>query len=418
MIRSATGFSSSSPRQVVSLPDVRSPPGRPAVVSGKARLPTHGRVGRRCRHAVCQRPIALLQPGRRLPVNTPYAATPRPPGDPVVFQVPDAAAHRPWKRISWGAVIAGMVIAIGVQMVLSLLGAGIGLSTLDPLRYSSPDASTFGIGAGIWWAVSSIISLFVGGWVAAHLAGSPEKADAVLHGLLTWGVATIVTAYLLASAVSAVARGGASVIGSAASVAATGAGAVAAPAAAAVKDKAEQSGISLDSLKSQTEELLRQTGKPGLQPGALADKADAAKDQASGAAQNAGASGNGSAGDLQSALQKIVTSGKDTVDQADRDALVNVVMARSGLSKPEAETRVDGWIQTYQQGRAKLQDQKNAAEAKARQVADATAKASSQAALAAVVALVLGALAAALGGMLAHRRYLDWQTPGAAGTRP
>lgn len=305
------------------------------------------------------------------------------------------------RRVSWGAIIAGMVVAISVQMVLSLLGAGIGLSTIDPLRYSSPDASSFGIGAGVWWAVSSIISLFAGGWVAGHLAGSAEKTDAMLHGLVTWGLAAIVTAYLLASAVGAVVRGGANVIGTAATVTASGAAAVAAPAADAAKRELQQSGISFDDIKNQAQKLLMQTGKPALQPEALTEKAETAGQQAA----NTTADGT-SAAEFQSLIQRIVESNKDTVDSADRDAVVNVVVARSGLSKPEAEARVDGWIKTYQDARVKFQEQKAAAEAKAREVADATAKASSQAALAAVVALLLGALAAALGGMSAHRRYI------------
>lgn len=305
------------------------------------------------------------------------------------------------RRVSWGAIIAGMVVAISVQMVLSLLGAGIGLSTIDPLRYSSPDASSFGIGAGVWWAVSSIISLFAGGWVAGHLAGSAEKTDAMLHGLVTWGLAAIVTAYLLASAVGAVVRGGANVIGTAATVTASGAAAVAAPVADAAKRELQQSGISFDDIKNQAQKLLMQTGKPALQPEALTEKAETAGQQAA----NTTADGT-SAAEFQSLIQRIVESNKDTVDAADRDAVVNVVVARSGLSKPEAEARVDGWIKTYQDARVKFQEQKAAAEAKAREVADATAKASSQAALAAVVALLLGALAAALGGMSAHRRYI------------
>ena len=307
----------------------------------------------------------------------------------------------PLRRVSWGSVIAGMVIAIAVQMVLSLLGAGIGFSTIDPLRQSTPDASSFGIGAGIWWAVSSIISLFIGGWVAGHLAGSPEKTDALLHGLLTWALAAIVTAYLLASAVGAVVRGGASVVGTAATVTASGAAAIAAPAADAAKRELQANGISLDSLKNQAQTLLAQTGKPALQPEALANKADAAGDQAANTAANAG-----TPADFQAMIQRIIESNKDTVDQADRDAVVNVVAAQSGLSKQEAEARVDGWIKTYQDARAKFEEQKVAAEAKAREVADATAKASSQAALATVLALVLGAIAAALGGMVAHRRYV------------
>ena len=311
-----------------------------------------------------------------------------------------------YARVSWGAVFAGVVIAIAVQMVLALLGAGIGLSTVDPLSRSTPAMSSLGIGAGVWWAVSSVVSLFAGGWVAARLAGTPEKTDAILYGLLTWGLAAIVTAYLLASAVGAVVRGGASVVGTTATVAASGAAAAAGPAVDMAKKQLEASGISWDTMKRQAEDLLKQTGKPELQPGAIEGQADASAEQAKAAAANAGSGAAAAGDDLKTAIQKIIDSGKDTVDEVDREAVVNVVMARTGLSKPEAQARVDGWIKTYQDARVKFEEQKAQAEAKAREVADATAKASSRAALAAVVALLLGGAAAAAGGLAARRRHV------------
>ncbi len=318
--------------------------------------------------------------------------------------VTTTAVSSHFRKVSWGAVFAGMVMAVVVQLVLSLLGAGIGLSTVDPLRYNTPDASTFGMGAGIWWVISSVIALFAGGWVAGHLSGSPDKTDAVLHGLLTWGVATIVTVYLLASLVGSVVRGGAAVVGKTAGVAAAGAGAAAGPAADMAKDQLAANGITLDSLKGQVQKLLAQTGNPALQPAAIASQASAAAGQMTTAAASAGSSGTAPVDDLQSALQRIVSAGKDTVDQADRESVVNVVMARTGTSRQEAEQRTDAWIKQYQDARAQLQQKKTEAEAKARQVADDAASASSKAALGAVAALVLGALAAAFGGMSARRR--------------
>ncbi len=318
--------------------------------------------------------------------------------------VSTTAATSHFRKVSWGAVFAGMVIAVVVQLVLSLLGAGIGLSTVDPLRYNTPDASTFGIGAGIWWVISSVVALYAGGWVAGHLSGSPDKTDAVLHGLLTWAVAAIVTVYLLASIVGSVVRGGASVVGKAASVAGSGISAAAGPLGDAAKGQLSANGITLDSMKDQVQKLMAQTGNPALQPGALAGQASAAAGQMTSAAASAGSTGNSPATDLQGELQKIITSGKATVDQVDRDSVVNVVMAQTGVSRPEAEQRTDAWIKQYQDARAQLEQKKTEAEAKARQVADDAASASSKAALGAVAALVLGALAAAFGGMAARRR--------------
>lgn len=308
------------------------------------------------------------------------------------------------KRVSWGSIFAGAIIAMVVQLVLSLIGAGVGLSAADPLHYDTPDASSYGMGAAIWWAVSSVLALFAGGWVAGHLAGAPGRTDAMLHGLVTWGLASLLGAYLVASAVTSIVRGGANAVGAAASAAGSGIAAAAGPAADEAKKQLEANGITMDSLKGQAEQLLAQTGKPGLQPDAIKSQANGAADQLNHAAQHQ-ANGNGGE-DVQSVAQRIIASGSDTVQQADRQALVNVVVARTGVSQAEAEQRVDTWITQYQQTKAKLAQAKAAAEAKAREAADAAAKATAKAALGSAAALILGAIAAGLGGALAGRRYL------------
>ncbi len=311
------------------------------------------------------------------------------------------AAPVPVRRVFWGAIFAGAVVAIVVQLVLSLLGTGIGMSTLDPLQHSSPDASTFGIVAGLWWVLTSILSLFAGGWVAGHLAGAPDKEDAMLHGLVTWGLTAIATVYLLSSIVGSIVSGGASVVSTAATAAGSAVAAAAGPAANAAKQQLQESGISVDSLMAQAKQLLEQTGKSALQPQSIQNQADSAANKLT-ATEN-----TQSPDDLQATVQRIISQGKDTVDQADREALVNVVMARTSLSRPEAEARVNNWVQGYEKARATFQQKKAEAKQKAREVADAAAKYSAQAALAAVLALVLGALAAGFGGSLAGRRFYN-----------
>ena len=165
------------------------------------------------------------------------STTARPLGadETVVVRESATTLPLPAKHVSWGAVIAGMVIAVVVHLVLGLVGAGLGLGAFDPLGYSSPDASAYGIGAGVWWAVSSVIALFLGGWVAGHLCGSLERTDAMLHGLLTWALATIVTVYLITAMVSTVVRGGAAIVGKAADLAGGGSATAAAPAIDAIR---------------------------------------------------------------------------------------------------------------------------------------------------------------------------------------
>ena len=95
---------------------------------------------------------------------------------------PVAVSTAALRRISWGAVLAGAVIVIAVQISLSLLGLGIGLSTVDPAAGDTPGATSLGLGAGIWWVVSNLIALVIGGYVAARLSGMPLRGDGIIHG--------------------------------------------------------------------------------------------------------------------------------------------------------------------------------------------------------------------------------------------
>lgn len=309
-----------------------------------------------------------------------------------------------FRRMSWGSIFAGVIMAVVIQLVLSLIGAGIGFTTADAVSHDSPDASSIGMGAAIWWGVSSVLALFTGGWVAGHLAGAPGRTDAMLHGLVAWGLASLLGAYLVASAITSIVKGGATAAGAAATAAGTGIAAAAGPVADAAKKQLQDSGITMDSLKGQAQQLMAQTGKPALQPDAIKQQANSAANQLNNAAQN---QGNGDTGeDVQTVAQRIIASGSDTVQQADRQALVNVVMARTGASQQEAEQRVDTWITQYQQTKAKIAQAKAEAEVKAREAADAAAKAAAKASLGSAIALILGAMAAALGGALAGRRYV------------
>lgn len=308
------------------------------------------------------------------------------------------------RRMSWGSILAGVIIAIVIQLVLSLIGAGVGFSTADPIAHDSPDASSVSMGAAIWWAVSSVVALFTGGWVAGHLAGAPGRTDAMLHGLVAWGLASLLGAYLVATAVTSIVKSGATAVGTAATAAGTGLAAAAGPMADAAKKQLQDSGITMDSVKGQAQQLLAQTGKPALQPDAIKQQANGAANQLNNATQN---QGNGETGeDVQTVAQRIIASGTDTVQQADKQALVNVVVARTGISQQEAEQRVDTWIAQYQQTKAQIAQAKADAEVKAREAADAAAKAAAKASLGAAIALILGAMAAALGGALAGRRYV------------
>lgn len=111
------------------------------------------------------------------------------------------------RRISWGAIFAGVLIAIIIQVTMNVLGLAVGSAVVDPTEASNPIGPVFSTGAVIWIASSTLIGIFAGGFVSAHLAGVPDELDAVLHGLLTWALGTVLIFFMLSTTASSVLSG-------------------------------------------------------------------------------------------------------------------------------------------------------------------------------------------------------------------
>ena len=112
-----------------------------------------------------------------------------------------AGGHFHYSLISWGSVFAGAVIAIVVGAMLNLLGLAVGVTATDPGGDGAgPGALT--VFGGLWIAVSTIIGLIVGGWVAARSAANPDHHDGALHGAAVWAVSFLLALFLTGSFVS------------------------------------------------------------------------------------------------------------------------------------------------------------------------------------------------------------------------
>ena len=103
-------------------------------------------------------------------------------------------------RLSWGAVLAGVIVALVAHILLNILGIGVGAIAAEPAH--APDSSTIqnvGIVAALWWAGSGIVAAGLGGWFAGRAMGSADKDDGTIHGLLSWAVTTLIVAFFLTS---------------------------------------------------------------------------------------------------------------------------------------------------------------------------------------------------------------------------
>lgn len=259
-------------------------------------------------------------------------------------------------QVAWGAIFAGVVIGLITQLLLNMLGVGIGLATLDPGTSDNPSAGGLSIGAGIWWVLSGIIASFLGGWIAGRLAGKPRESTAGWHGLVSWAVTSLIVVYLLTSAISGVLGGALGAIGNVAGGAARAASTTAMVAAPTV---AQNGGTIADTVQSQVRSA---TG------------------------QDIGELGNTAAA---------VIGGATSDDPAERAQAREQAAQAYAQAKgvPIGQARADV-ARTEQQTIARAAELKQ----QATQAADTAATAGATAALVSALALLLGAAAAWFGG--------------------
>lgn len=310
------------------------------------------------------------------------------------------------RRISWAAIIAGLAVALGIELLLSLLGIGIGASTIHAVSGESATASGLGIGSGIWFLMSTLIALFAGGWIAGRMAGMPRAIDGSLHGIIAWSLTTLATAYLLTTAVGGILGGATGLLGSALGAAGSGVAAVAPSAAQAAGSQLQKNGVNVDSVTTKIQTMLKQTGDPRLSPAALKAQAQhqgrVAKNAASKSALNPGETKQ----NLNALVYRFLHDTGATSKRADRQSLINVVAAQQHVSKAQATKTVDGYAQQAQAAQKQAQAAVAAAQQKAKEAADAAAAGVTKAAISAFFLLLLGAVAAAVGGFLSTRSLI------------
>jgi hypothetical protein len=252
------------------------------------------------------------------------------------------------RRISWGAIIGGTVAAISILLLLNLLGIVIGASTIDPMEGDQPGKG-MAIGAGIWFIVSFLIALAVGGWASGRLVGVPNKKDGMLHGFLTWGLTSMVLLWALTSAIGGLIGGATSVLGKTASIAGQGAKS-AAPAVSGIVQQA--TGVTPQDIQQQAGDLVSDPSFQAFVTGVMRD---------------------------------------GQANPQDRANLARVMSQRRGMSEADANAQITQWQQQIAQTKQQVQQ-------KAVQAEDKAATGVSRAALVAFAALLLGAIAATVGG--------------------
>jgi len=251
--------------------------------------------------------------------------------------------------ISWGAVLAGVAATLVVQLLLNMLGVGIGLGMVEPWSGDTPPADTIPVAAGLWWVVSGIVAALLGGMLAGRLSGRPKESTAGWHGITTWAVSTLIVVLFVGSVIAGMVGGAVATAG------------------AAVQGLGEMAAEAVD------------------EPGVLERFQQEVRDDTAGSYDAAA---------LQRSAVSTVTAALTADEAGAADARERAVAALSraqGIPVEEARARYDQIEQRYDAAIAE-------AEAMAKQYAEDAAEAGSRFALYSFAALVLGALFAWFGG--------------------
>ncbi len=265
-------------------------------------------------------------------------------------------------QVSWGAIFAGAVTALVTQVIVNLIGVGVGLASVGPNAADNPAASTVSMSAGVWFVASGILASLAGGAIAGRLSGKTLPGAAALHGLVSWAVTTLVVLYLLTSAATGLVGGTLSTVSGALGGAGNLVGGTVQTAAQAAAPSLSKISNPLDGIETS----VRQQAA-GQDPQAARDAAVAA-------------------------VKALFTGDASQKQQAEARAADALAKAQN-VPVDQARQQIQDYEKQYDQAVATAKQKAEAAAVTAKSAA-------TQGAFYAAIALVLGALAAFFGGRL------------------
>lgn len=290
------------------------------------------------------------------PQSIPYVNTPAP---------------LPYERIGfgWGAVLAGLGIAIAIDILFAEIGLSMNLGIID-LESSGGTILTMN---ALAWVVGGLIALFAGAWVAGRMASARTMTEGSLHGIAVWAAGAVAMLLLAFSAAGVLGSGMLALVGS------------------GLEGAGEVAQVALPGWEDIREEL----DGPPLERDAAA----------------LASTGQAPAGDdnrLRDRSRLLELAGRHftieagTAPAAEREEFVELIAARTGISVPAAEQTLAQWDRVWTEAVRNYEAKK----AEALRLAEDARSIAMTAAGWAAVAMFLGAGAALVGGAYGARSRL------------
>lgn len=257
------------------------------------------------------------------------------------------------RRVSWGSIIGGIITVLAVSFLLSLIGTSIGLFILDPTE--SEPFSGVGTSVGIWTVLSLLISLAAGGFVAGKLAAR----DGIIHGFLTWASSLIIAVILGTMMLSSAVKMTGNLLGSVSSVT----GDILSGVGSAVSDGASEvtslfDGMDIDvnggEVSQDIRQTLKETGVRELQPGYIDNQLSAVRSDLQRSVKRLAANPQQAESIIDGFTNRLQNRIDRYTSNIDREEVVTAITNSTDLSRAQAESTVDQYMQLLQDGRNSL----------------------------------------------------------------
>lgn len=308
-------------------------------------------------------------------------------------------------RVSWGAILGGGLTALAISVILNLLGIGLGFTAINPVAESDP-FSGLGTGTIIWWIVSNLIALFLGGMVAGRMAGFISKTDGGLHGFLSWCLYTVVLLFFITTTISSIIGG---VTGTFSSVLGMGSDqqTVIQVNNQQQQQAQRQQGLPFNNIKNEFLQLIKQAEQYNILPGNTAEQVRETLNEGIADIQNMWQEQNldRNIAEFFNDLSVNIDDGNLNIsvdgEYINRQEIKDYLAQNTDLSEQEIEQRIDQWNQNIDQAITEVEDlyqkTKQQIEEFSAQLADTMATVS----LVSFFVFLFGAIAAYGGGMMA-----------------
>lgn len=97
-----------------------------------------------------------------------------------------------WGGVDWGAILASVFAGLGITLLLTAIGAAIGVTVSDDDDAAGKIATT----VGIWALISTAVGTFLGAYIGGAMMRWGTRFSSLYHGVAAWSFTLILSIWL------------------------------------------------------------------------------------------------------------------------------------------------------------------------------------------------------------------------------